>query len=80
MRVRYVALVPIVFEEDVVGDEKFITQWGNEHLSVYHQGVASMHPRKNGAPYEPVLVEAVRIEDEEFGIDLGDLIAPGLIA
>ena len=77
MKVRYVALVPVVFEEDVIGDEKFITHWGREYLQVNYAPVESLHPRR-GFPYDPQLIEAVRI-NEPVEIDLGDLIAPGLI-
>lgn len=77
MRVRYVALVPIAFEEDVVGGDDFISLWGREHLAVHHPDIQSFHPRKKGGAYEATLVEAVRLETDFEPIDLGDLIAPG---
>lgn len=78
MKVRFVALVPIEFEEEIIGDNEFITQWGREYLEVSYDRVDSIHGQRS-IPYEPMLCEAVKVEEDNTVADLGDLIAPGLI-
>lgn len=77
-RVRFVIMVPVEVEDDVVGDDGFISEWGRQ-LAVARWGkVESMHPRQK-EPYAPKLIEAVKLDDGGE-ISMDDLITPGFAA
>jgi hypothetical protein len=72
-------MVPVEIKDEVISDnEPTITGWGREHAKTY-KSVSSMHPRQNNREYEPVLIEAVKLDDDDHAIvDMEDLVAPGL--
>ncbi len=76
-RVRYVILAPVVIEDEIIGDDDFMTDWGKQHAERY-EPVESLHPRQE-APYTAKLVEAVRL-DEPDEITMDDLVTPGFAA
>ncbi len=76
-RARFVVMVPVEVEDDIIGDDQFMTEWGRQ-LAERYARVESLHPRQT-VPYEPKLIEAVKLDDENE-VSMDDLVTPGFAA